>query len=89
VRLLQRRNREREPPLATVLLAHRHRAVAQGFEHEADDVLVQVFRLPRIDVEEAHFRSERAAAEGELEPPAAHLVEHADLLEQAQPVVQR
>src|SRR6266853_6546586 len=89
MRLLQRRNREREAPLLSALLAHRDRAFPEALEHEADDFLERLFRLRRIDVEEAHLRAERATAERELQPPAAHLVEHADLFEQPQGMIER
>ncbi len=52
MRLLQRRNGERQAPLSA-LRRDRDRAFAQGFEDETEHFLVHLLRLRRIDVEEA------------------------------------
>ena len=87
MRFLQRRNGERQAPLSA-LHGDRDRAFAQAFEDETDHFLVHLLRLRRIDVEEADLGGQRTAAESDFQPAAAHLVEHADLLEQPQAVVE-
>src|SRR5882762_5775524 len=83
MRFLQRGNGERQAPLSA-LRRDRDRTFAQAFEDEPDHFLVHLLRLRRIDVEETHLGGQRAAAESDVQPSAAHLVEHADLLEQPQ-----
>ncbi len=59
-----------------------------GLEDDLRGLAVAVLGLGGVDVEELHLDRRGAAADPEVEPPPAQLVEHADLLERPQRVVQ-
>src|SRR5262245_40638350 len=61
----------------------------QAFEHELDGLAVDLLRLVRIGAVVLDLDRHGAAAEADLEPTAAQVIEHADFFEQPQRMVQR
>jgi hypothetical protein len=60
-----------------------------GLEHDAGRLQIAVLRLSRLNAEEAELDSRSPVPDSELDPAAADLVEHRDLLERAQGMVSR
>ena len=65
------------------------RGVGQPLQDEIETFPVHCRGLGRIEIEERDLDRRDAAPDAEIEPPAAHPVEHADLLDQAQRRVKR
>ena len=73
--------------LEAEIAARRRRG--QPLQDEVEPFPVHRRRLGRIEIEEGHLDRRDAAPDAEFEPPAAHPVEHADLLDQTQRRIER
>src|SRR5262245_62462211 len=67
----------------------RERATGQAFEDEVERLRIDILRLRRVLPVLNEFLRHRAAAEADLEPPADQLIEHANLLDHSQRVIER
>ena len=65
------------------------RAALQASHHDLERLGEHFWRLIRVDAVVARLDRRDAAPDAELETPAAHLVEHADFLDQAQRMIER
>ena len=61
---------------------------AQSLDHDLQRFVEALLGRGGIDAEERRFVGRGAAADAELEPAAAHDVEHADLLDQPQRMIE-
>src|SRR5258705_10113318 len=89
MRLLHRLEDERHVVECVVLAAEADASRAQRLHHDLVGLEVHRLRLRRIDAERGDLERGHAAADAELEPPSAQVVESADLLGEAQGVVER
>src|SRR5262249_37335691 len=67
----------------------RESASGQAFKNEVERLGIDILRLRWVLPVVNELLRHRAAAEADLEPPAAQLIEHADLLDHPQRVIER
>ena len=72
-----------------ILAVMRQRLAGQPGEDDVERLDVHRVRLVVLDAEIGNLEGRDALADADLEPAAAHLVEHADLFDQAQRIVKR
>src|SRR5205085_9458611 len=89
MRLLPRLDFERHLVEAVELAVKVERAALQAAHDHLERFGEHSWRLIRIDAVVARLDRRDAAADAELEAPAAHLVEHADFLDQAERMIER
>src|SRR5207244_8503082 len=74
----------------SVMLALERQFVAgKALEDEFEGLVIDFAGLREIEAVSASLERRHAASDPELEPPAAHLIEHADFLDQAQRMIER
>ncbi len=89
MRLLQRLDFHRHILEGEMLALEIEHLLGEALQHDLDCFRVDLLRGRRIGAVIFEFDRHRAAAEADLQPAAAHLIEHADFLDQPQRVVQR
>src|SRR5207244_2634906 len=89
MRFLQRRDLHGQIAEGESLAVEIEHLVAQALQYELDRLGIDLLRLFGFDAVIFKLDRDRAAAEAQLETPAAELIEHANLFEQPQRMVQR
>ena len=89
MRLLQRRQLHRHVVEAEVLALEAHGALGQPLHDDRQRLVVDVAGIVRIAAEQIELDRRCAAAEADVEPAAAHLIEHADFLDHAERMIER
>src|SRR5262249_50343584 len=73
-----------------VMLAFERQLVAgEALQDELEGLVINLSGLREVEAVSACLERRHAAPDPELEPPAAHLIEHADFLDQAQRMIER
>jgi hypothetical protein len=89
MRLLERLELHRHVGIVVELAVKRERAAGQRLAHDLQRFEIHLLPMVGIDPEISGLDRRDAAADAELEAPPAQRVEHADLLDQAQRVMER
>ena len=89
MRLLERLELHRHVVEMEELAVEGQAALAQSLDHELERLGINPLRLVWVLSVIDELARRGAAAEADLEPPAAHLIEHADFLDHAQRMIER
>ncbi len=89
MRLLQRLHLHRYIVEAEMLALEAHCLLAQPLHDDGERLVVDVARLGRVGAVEIELDRRGTPAEADIEPAAAHLIEHADFLDHAKRVIKR
>lgn len=89
MRALQRREGQRHVAIGVVLAGMIDAAVAPTAEDHLERFHVHRLRFGRIDAEGGDLPGQHAAADADLQTPARQIIEHAQLLDQPQRIVER
>src|SRR5256885_4106309 len=89
VRLLERSQHHRHLAVRVARPAVLEHLVRQPGQNHLERLAVDLLGLERVQVEVRHLVRHDAAPDAEVEAPARHLIEHADLLDQPQRIVER
>src|SRR5712691_12842654 len=89
MRALQRPQDHRHVVKSVMLALERQFVAGKALEDEFEGLVIDFAGLPEIEAVGASLERRYAASDPELEPPAAHLIEHADFLDQAQRMIER
>src|SRR3984893_11484253 len=89
MRALQRTQDHRHVVKSVMLALERQFVAGKALEDEFEGLVIDFAGLREIETVSASLKRRDAASDPELEPPAAHLIEHADFLDQAQRMIER
>ncbi len=89
VRLLQRRDFHGDVVIRKPLAVKIQDLLRQALQHELEALRIDLLRIRRVLSVIREFDGRGAAAEADIDPPAAQMIEHADFLDQPQRMMQR
>src|SRR5262252_4617853 len=89
MRALQRPQDHRHVVKSVMLALEGQFVAGKALEDEFEGLVIDFAGLREIEAVSASLKRRHAASDPELEPPAAHLIEHADFLDQAQRMIER
>src|SRR5215510_4690047 len=89
MRALQRPQDHRHVVKLVMLALERQLVAGQALQDELEGLVINLSGLREVEAVSACLERRHAAPDPELEPPAAHLIEHADFLDQAQRMIER
>src|SRR6201981_633674 len=89
MRALQRSQDHRTVVKSVMLAIERQFVAGKALEDEFEGLVIDFAGLREIEAVSASLERRHAASDPELEPSAAHLIEHADFLDQAQRMIER
>src|SRR5215813_11171298 len=89
MRALQRPQDHRHVAKSVMLALEGQFVAGKALEDEFEGLVIDFAGLREIEAVSASLERRHAASDPELEPPAAHLIEHADFLDQAQRMIER
>src|SRR5215470_14024078 len=89
MRALKRPQDHRHVVKSVMLALERQFVAGKALEDEVEGLVIDFAGLREIEAVSASLERRHAASDPELEPPATHLIEHADFLDQAQRMIER
>src|SRR5260370_39762214 len=89
MRALQRPQDHRHVVKSVMLALERQFVAGKAFEDEFEGLVIDFAGLREIEAVSASLERRHAASDPALEPPAAHLIEHSEFLDQPQRMIER